>query len=448
MKKLSVKANPKKNNNLLYLALLLIIFFSFPRGIGVTVFGSVIDVVEMLQILVFIYLLPKISLNTGGERLFIVGSLFFPIISIIFLLDYFPTNVLRYVFFIGFVFSAYFLGKYIYKKFYNSKETFLKIIIYTNLFGLIVALVNFNFNIFPIDNFRAYDAETLEKLSNLQRVITGLQEVGFASFRGNQMASNEFAIIQCTIFAITASSYYLLFNRFSRIEKFLLLFAILISLLTIVLSQSRGGLFICILLLLFLAIGSMGENKPKIRLIYNPLYLLISIVFIYALIQPASFIFFLTNISTLTNFFGAEGYEGAITNSESSKRVVALRLLLPTLYENPEILITGLGEGFWNYQPNKGIFSDSGLLITHLLEFGLIPYVIFFSYTIRNIYFGLKSKSTFITILSVALVVSILASSISTFKTAHWYLFLLLGIISEHFRSNENRHYNHSIQSR
>ena len=349
------------------------------------------------------------------------------------------------IFFIGFVFSGYFLGKYLYARFYNSKDIILKVIIYSNVFGLLVALINFNFEIFSLDNFRTYDAKTLEKLSNLQRAITGFEEVGFASFRGNQMAANEFAIIQSTIFAISISSYYLLFNKLSKIEKFIFLSAIVISLVSIVLSQSRGVLVISIVLLFFLGIRSMLKNKSELGLTYNPFIYLIIIIFAYAIIQPTTFIFLITNISTLLNYFGADGLEGAITNDESSKRIVALELLIPTIIQNPEILITGLGEGFWNYQPNKGIFSDSGLLITHLLEFGLISYVIFFSYMVRNIYFGLKSKSTFITILSVALVVGILASSISTFKTAHWYLFLLLGIISEHFRSNENRHYNHPI---
>ena len=155
------------------------------------------------------------------------------------------------IFFIGFVFSGYFLGKYLYTRFYNSKDIILKVIIYSNVFGLLVALINFNFEIFSLDNFRTYDAKTLEKLSNLQRAITGFEEVGFASFRGNQMAANEFAIIQSTIFAISISSYYLLFNKLSKIEKFIFLSAIVISLVSIVLSQSRGVLVISIVLLFF-----------------------------------------------------------------------------------------------------------------------------------------------------------------------------------------------------
>lgn len=446
MNKLSLKTNLSKSSNLQYLILLLIIFFSFPRGIGVTIFGSVIDIVEILQFLIFIYLLPKVTLNTTGERLFILGVLFLPVISILFLLDYFPTNVFRYVFFIGFIFSGYFLGKYLYARFYNSKDTILKVIIYSNLFGLLIALINFNFEIIPLDNFRTYDAKTLERSGNLQRVITGLEEVGFASFRGNQMAANEFAIIQSTIFAITISSYYLLFNKLSKLEKFIFLSAIIISLVSIVLSQSRGVLVISIALLFFLGIRSMWKNKLELALIHNPFFYFIIIIFAYAIIQPATFIFLITNISTLLNYFGADGLGGTITNDESSKRIVALEMLIPTLIENPEIMITGLGEGFWNYYTDeKGIFSDSGLLVTHLLEFGLISYAIFFSYTIRNIYFGLKSRSKFITILSIALMIGIIASSISSFKTAHWYLFLLLGIISEHFRSHENRYYNDPI---
>ena len=106
-------------------------------------------------------------------------------------------------------------------------------------------------------------------------MITGLEEEGFASFRGNQLASNEFAIIQSIIFAITISSYYFLFSGLSKLEKFLFLFAIIISLVSIVLSQSRGGLIICIAILFFYVIREFGKKQLEITLLYNPFFYLI-----------------------------------------------------------------------------------------------------------------------------------------------------------------------------
>ena len=448
MKKSLIGQNNNPHNTLFFLVLLLFIFFAFPRGIGINVFGSVIDIVEISQAMLFLYILPKIELRNLEEKIFLSSIVLLPALGIFFYPEYFPSNFIRLFFFILFIFSGYFLGKYLYHKFVNNKILFLKTIIYSNFICLVLALINFNIEIFPIDSFRTYDQETLDEISGKQRMITGLEEIGFAAFRGNQMASNEFAIIQSMIFSITTSCYFFMYKKLSRNSKLILLLSIFLSLYAIVLSQSRGVFLICFLLIFYLSIKEFFKKKTTMKLYYNPLVLLGASSFIFVLAQPQIFLFFITNISTLLNYLNVEGYGGVvITEGETSRRVQALQLLIPTILSNPEVLIYGFGEGFWNFHSNSqlGLFSDSGILITYLLEYGIIPWLVFFIFIYIHFKKGIKSKSDFILVIILSLFTGILASSITSFKTAYWYIFLLLGIITEHNYFNENRHNHNSI---
>ena len=190
----------------------LLIAFVAPRGLGINVLGSVIDITELTLIGAFALILNRISISETSEKLFLTTLVLIPIIGV--LLNSFETllPISRFVFYFFLVISGYLIGRFLFSNALgeNNFYSILQTIIFFNLFMLLLGLINHFFNILNFDQFRAYDESNLQNLGALQRMIDGY--FGFYAFRGNQLASNEFAILQSSLFAMSVSYYYLNFK--------------------------------------------------------------------------------------------------------------------------------------------------------------------------------------------------------------------------------------------
>ena len=448
MKELFLTKNPNNELSLRILLFFFIIIFTFPRGIGFSVFGAVVDFVEILQLVIFLFILPKITIENINEKIFLIGIFFFPLLSVIFLYESFPTTILRLIFYFIFVFSGFFVGKFLLNKIYATKNFnfFFSIILIANSIGLLIALINYNFEFFRLDDYRTYESGVLENLAFKQRIITGFE--GFTSFRGNHMAANEFAIIQTLIFSFLLSYFFIFFKNFGSRLKMILFISIFISFFSILLSQSRACIVLSTFLLVIFSFLSIFNSKLKVSFFYNPLYVGVIFLALIYLYTPDSISFLITNVSTLVNYLGLEGLGGAIVNDfESSKRIQALNFIPEIFTSFPLNVLIGFGEGFWNYHKIEELtfFGDSGILITFFMEFGLVSWLIFVFYVINNIYTAINSPLKESNILGIALMFGLAAALVTSFKTSYWYIFLFLGMIVQLNNNYENRHNNNSI---
>ncbi|MBL6693293.1 MAG: hypothetical protein ISP94_00305 [SAR86 cluster bacterium] len=438
---MKVRSNGSSVNLLLYF--FLFIAFVAPRGFGINVLGSVIDITEVTFIGAFALILSRISISKTSEQLFLTTLVLIPIIGV--LLNSFETllPISRFVFYFFLVISGYLIGRFLFSNTLGENNFYLIVqtIIFFNLFMLLVGLINHFFNIVNFDQFRAYDESNLVNLGSLQRMIDGY--LGFYAFRGNQLASNEFAILQSSLFAMSLSYYYLNFKYLTKQAIPLLILSIIVSFACIILSQSRGVIVIAVILLL--SFHFYGIRK-KIGISRQPLNFLAALIAFFSIYFYDQLLFVLTNITTILNYVGLEGINGAVVNSfETSKRIIALRSFADIVIEYPYFLIYGFGEGFWNYHPldKITIFSDSGFFITYLMEFGLISSIIFIAYSYKILLNVIKLKKVALTVFFFSFAVLLICMQITSFKTNQWYLYFFLGICSFLSSYYESR-YNHN----
>lgn len=413
-----------------YFFLILAVIIFFPRGVGFNLFGSVIDLNEIFHMLMLVLLLSKIKINIEKDG-FLLLLLILPAFAVPF--TQFPQQA-----FINFILNfclyslAYFIGKHFilnYKSICLSLN-FVKTIAVINSFCLIIGLLNHFFQIVNFDIFRVYDESTLNTTKNLQRVIDDV--IGFSAFRGGFMASNHFAFFQISVLTFLMTWLNINYQYLRKNSLVLFSFSILISIFSIILSQSRGVVLLMALFIMLIFFTSIVYKKVWISF-YNPLFMLIFISIASATYFYEEIYFLLVNISTIVNYLGISGIDGAIVNSlDSSNRFNAFQFIDDIIISYPFSIFIGLGFGFWKYFPDYQItyFADMPLVISMALEYG---FVIMFILTFliakcmvrlifsKNYYKFMPYTLSFLFLL--------LALQITSAKDLYWLLFFLLGIV-------------------
>lgn len=435
--------------NTAFILLLLILFF--PRGIGVNVLGSVIDVNEILHLLFLFLILKQISLDSFDEKL-LFFSLFLPLLFVFATANYTEAFVNYFLNFLLY-FTAFFVGK----TFVNQKtlsgdtSAFFFNISIINILVLIVGLANHYFDFISLDSIRAYDKERLETTAGLSRMIAGFEN-DTSAFRGVILASNIYAFFQTAIFSLLTA--YLIFNekKINFQRKLIYLTSIYLSLLGIVLSQSRGALLISILILFICSYLKFFQNNRRMSIsIYNPLTTLSLLFVVLSLYFFETIAFYLVNISTLLNYLGIAGIGDVVLFSDITQthRLKALTYIDNLILDNPYVLLVGLGFGFWKYSEQVQLthFADAPMFISYFFEVGFFVYsisvILFFTLLLNlrkrhSIYFSLP--------ILISLTSLILCLQVSSSKEMYWLMFFLLGILFK-YNHDQKKHidYNHSI---
>lgn len=432
-----------------FLLLLLILFF--PRGIGANIFGSVIDVNEILHLLFLLLILKQISLDSFDEKL-LFFSLFLPLLFVFATSNYTQAFINYFLNFLLY-FTAFFLGKtFVNQKTFSvdTKPFFYNIAI-MNLLVLMVGLMNHYFDLVSLDSYRAYDESILEVTGGLTRMMTGFETDNYA-FRGVYMASNIYAFFQTTIFSLLTAYFVLNEREINNQQKFIFLASIYFSLLGVVLSQSRGAFFICILVLFICSYIKFIKNNRKVRLsLYDPLITISLLFLISTLYFYETIAFYITNLSTLLNYLGISGLGDVVIFSDVTltKRYQALFFIDNILLENPYVLIFGLGIGFWKYsdEVQLNFFADTPMFISSFFEVGFVVYSALITvcailfYNLRN-----KHSINFSLPIAIALISLVLCLQISSSKDLYWMMFFLLGVLFKyHHEQKKYSNHNNSI---
>jgi len=419
--------NLKQNTFLLTLAV--IIFF--PRGVGLSLFGFVLDLNEIIHLILVVFILSKIKIDIQKDGLLVL--LLISPIFLVFLTPFPQEAFINYLLNFILYILAYFIGKFFITNYadISSSVNLIKMVALINTFCLLIALSNHFFQIVNFDIFRVYEEDILDTTKNLQRMIDNY--IGYAAFRGGLMASNHFAFSQLSILSFLISWFYCNHKQLSKKLLILFSFSILLSAFTIILSQSRGAILLMVALFLLVNFISIHKDKKIWFSFYNPSILLIILLAICIIYFFEQVEFFIANVSTLINYLGMSGYGGVeIQSADSSKRVAAFLFLdnINNLY--PLAFFTGLGFGFWKYFPENEInyFADMPLLISMTLEYGIIiMFVIFLLIMSRLI--RLVFSNFFYSYIPYIFSFSflILSLQISSAKDLYWLLFFLLGIV-------------------
>ena len=412
-----------------YFPILALIIF-FPRGVGFSILGSVIDLNEILHMLMVVLLLSKIKINIEKDG-FLILLLILPVFVAPF--SQFPQQA-----FINFVLNfflyslAYFIGKHFILNYRSASLSinFVKTIAVINTFCIVIALLNHFFQIVNFDIFRVYDESILNTTKNLQRVIDDV--IGFSAFRGGLMASNHFAFFQISVLAFLIT--WLNINHTCLSKNLLLLFSfsILISVFSIVLSQSRGVVLLMALLIMLIFLVSIAYKRVWMSF-YNPLIMLFFISATTAAFFYEEVYFLIVNISTIVNYIGMSGVDGTVVNTlDSSNRVTALLFIDDIMFSYPLAIFIGLGIGFWKYFPDDQVtyFADSPLIISMALEYGFVIFFILTLLIAKCIVRLIASKNYYKFMpYTVSFLFLLLALQISSAKDLYWLLFFLLGIV-------------------
>ena len=418
------------NIRLNYFFLILAVIIFFPRGVGLNLFGSVIDLNEILHMLTLVLLLSKIKINIEKDG-FLLLLLMLPAFAVPF--TQFPQQA-----FINFILNfclytlAYFIGKHFilnYKSICLSLN-FVKTIAVINSVCLIIGLLNHFFQIVNFDIFRVYDDSILNSTKNLQRVIDNL--TGFSAFRGGFMASNHFAFFQISVLTFLLT--WLNLNHKYLSKNLLLIFSISISIsiFSIILSQSRGVVLLMALLIMLIFLTSIVNKKVWIS-IYNPLFMIIFISIAGTFYFFEEVYFLLVNISTIANYLGTSGIDGAIVNTlDSSKRFNAFLFIDNIIISYPSSIFIGLGFGFWKYFPDYQItyFADTPLVISMTFEYGFLIMFILILLIAKCMVRLIFSKNYYKFLpYTLSFLFLLLALQITSAKDLYWLLFFLLGIV-------------------
>ncbi len=441
-KKLKEYYVDKSKNYLPLIFFLILVSLFAPRGIGVNLIGSVVDISEILIVFLFILCIPFLRSYSVGE-LSLVASVILPLTFIIFREDSI-FSLQRYIFFFFISFSGFFIGKFLMT--YSNKDLVPKLVaklMVVNSVALILYFINDYFLIFDLSSLRAYDPELSDRLASMTRDL-GINY--FDNFIGYAVVMNSFAIHQSIIFYIGCTFYFLFHKDFSRLLKFLVYLSIIISITSIALSQSRGPLLFSSLLLILFSFWDIFLRKSnRVGIRSNPIFLIILIIFCLIIYYSEQVIFIITNLSTLLNYADVSGLGGISIQDSGSKRIAALSSIPELILVYPHSILIGLGEGFWSYEKIYSflLFGDLGLLITYLFEFGIISWAILVTFLYINIK-NLINRGDFLSLaLSIIIVLSLLSLMITSMKDSYWLFFMIVGMISQH--NNESLHNNNSI---
>lgn len=414
--------------NYFFLILSLIIFF--PRGVGFNLFGSVIDLNELLHMLMLFLLLSKIKINIKKDG-FLILLLILPVFFAPF--TQFPQeSFINFILNFCLYFLAYFIGKHFIVNYHRviMSINFVKMIAIINTLCLIMGLLNHFFEIVNFDAFRVYDESVLEKTKNLQRVINDV--VGFSAFRGGSMASNNFALYQLSVLAFLLTWLNINYSYLNKNLLILFSFSTLISVFSILLSQSRGAALL--MAFLFVLIFLITVIYKRIWLsIYNPFFMLTSISVLASIYFYEEIYFLIVNISTILNYMGMSGVDGAVVNNlDSSNRVFALLFIDDIINLYPSVIFIGLGIGFWNYFPEYQInhFSDAPLILSMAFEYGFVIMSMLILLIAKKIVILISSKNYYKFMpYTLSFLFLLLGLQISSIKDLYWLLFFLLGIV-------------------
>lgn len=315
-----------------------------------------------------------------------------------------------------------------------------------NSSALCVYFLNDYFSIVDLSALRAYDTQHSEYLASVSR---DLGITSFDNFIGYGVVMNSFAIHQSIIFYVGCSVYFLLYSQVPKKLRVLFFLSLIISIISLALSQSRGPLIFSILLLFSFTVWDLFFRKEqKVGVAANPITLLTLATFFLFIYFFEQIIFIITNLSTLLNYFDLAAYDGLIIQDSTSKRIYALNLVPSLIVLYPYSVLIGLGEGFWGYVGGDQftLFGDLGILITYLFEFGIISWILFMAYLILNLSSLLKRGDKISSVLFIVAIFSIMSLMITSMKDSYWLFFLVIGFISEHNSTYEGLHNHNSIR--
>lgn len=434
---------PNKSNFFIFFGIALALFM--PRGIGLNITGAVIDVSELSILFLFLLIIPKIKLQTSSEKIFFISALL-PVFFLFFHNDPF-LSMQRYIFYFIFCFTGYFLGKELIQIF--SRSDVLSIVenfCIWNSFFLVAYFLNDYFNIIDLSSLRQYDPDVIERLDSFSRILS---VQGFSQFTGYSVIMNNFSLHQSILFSFIAAFYFLYHKQLKRAGWLVFYIAIIISASSIALSQSRGPLLFCMLLLLFLSIwDNTTRKKNNMGFLRNPaLFFTFFSIFLFAYFYEQA-LYIIINLSTLLNYFDIPGIGGEIIQGSDSKRIIGYASIPEIIFLYPHLLIVGAGEGFWGYSnlDELNTLSDLSILVTFLFEFGIIVWVALIWFILKNFQTLIKSKNIFDSVLIISFISCIFILSLSSMKESYWLFFTFLGMISQRsILINENFNYNDSF---